>query len=344
MNVYTPGSEEPLSEPEDGKIFERKSGKISILVYAHTAVYFWVILDFTLKLKKSAVEEWRLKTWNTIRDAAYSKYQANRQTLENKLAQLKEELGVTDPLSLRKIEREEVMKGVMRWMLGPSFKFSPSNIPKELYEEDSKAIRDEDNIWKNVTLHGDVIKFLHQAIEWENMLYFLYPYFWSHTTRWEEKKYMQHPDIMHRTFLKAGAARVVLTIRPGFEENFTYFVEHAGLRLLPNQPTSYVPITKEMENYAKTNYPGVPTVNPSSEARPLLLPQQRKAWKEMQDIARLLDAYFEDEKNKKSYPPTEDKYESFSDVPSEPSKKIVGGLKALKPYLKKSIHPKVKFL
>ena len=43
------------------------------------------------------------------------------------------------------------------------------------------------------------------------------------------KKYMQHPDIMHKTFLKAGAARVVLTIRPGFEKDFVSFVENGGL-------------------------------------------------------------------------------------------------------------------
>jgi hypothetical protein len=50
----------------------------------------------------------------------------------------------------------------------------------------------------------------HHAIEWENMLYFLYPYFWSHKNRWEEKKYLEHPDIMQKTFLKSGSARIVL--------------------------------------------------------------------------------------------------------------------------------------
>ena len=97
--------------------------------------------------------------------------------------------------------------------------------------------------------------------------------------------------------------------------------------MLPNQPTSYLPITEEIKNYAQTNYPGIPTANPSSDPRPLLLPLQRKAWKEMQNIIKLLDAYFND---KKYYPPTKDTKDE-----SDPAVIITGGLKALEPYITK---------
>ena len=71
--------------------------------------------------------------------------------------------------------------------------------------------------WIDVMEHGEFIKYIHNAIEWENVLYFTYPYFWDDNTLWDFKKFLYHPDPTHRTFLRSGAARVVLTIRPGFD-------------------------------------------------------------------------------------------------------------------------------
>jgi hypothetical protein len=208
--------------------------------------------------------------------------------LKDRLAKLQEELGGQDPLSLRKIEREEVMKNVLRWLFGPSFDFSPENLPANLYGPGGEITNKKQ--WSRVLAQGEIIKFLHHAIEWENMTYFLYPYFWSHPNRWELKKYMQHPDLMHRSFLKSGSARVVLTIRPGFEVDFVTFLEHGSFTDPPSD-SPYVTIAQEIENYAKTNYPGIRAANPVEGARPLLTPRQLKAWEEMERTIGLLEKY-----------------------------------------------------
>ena len=54
---------------------------------------------------------------------------------------------------------------------------------------------------------------------------------------------------------------MVLTIRPGFERDFLALVETGSFNALPNNHP-YVTIVEEMENYAKTNYPGIPPANP----------------------------------------------------------------------------------
>src|SRR5262249_25110217 len=154
----------------------------------------------------------------TIRDAARLRYEERRRFLQERLTQLQGELGAQDALSLRQIEREEVMKGVLRWLLGPSFTFVPPGLPENLYDREGSVV--SESVWGKVLVQGEIIKFLHHAIEWENILYFLYPYFWSETSRWELKKYLEHPDFVHRAFLRAGSARVVLTVRPGFERAF----------------------------------------------------------------------------------------------------------------------------
>jgi hypothetical protein len=269
--------------------FMGKTGKLVVLVQGDYLSTMGVAVQLRMRLRSSAYKAWQLKAWNEIRDAAQARYIENRQMLKEKLAKLQEELGAQDALSLRKIEREEVMKGVLRWMLGPAFKFVP-DIPENLYNN-SQAVIDLAN-WSKVLAHGEFIKFLHHAIEWENMLYFLYPYFWSHTSRWELKKYLDHPDAMHKVFLKSGSARVVLTIRPGFEKDFVTLLEMGNFDALePSHP--YLTIAQEMENYAKTNYPGIRPANPVEGARPLVYPKQQKAWVEMQTLFELLDKYKE---------------------------------------------------
>ena len=229
-----------------------------------------------------------MRAWTALREAAKSRYEDHRALVKERLAKLQEELGGQDPLSLRKIEREEVMKGVLRWLFGPSFTFVPPSLPSDLYDYD-EVVR-SNSVWGHVLAHGEIIRFLHHAIEWENMTYFLYPYFWSHTSRWDLKKYLDHPDFQHRAFLKAGAARVVLTVRPGFETDFVSFVETGSSGPLGSSHP-YITIAQEIEAFAKTNYPGIRAANPVDAARPLLTPLQRKAWQAMAGVIALLEKY-----------------------------------------------------
>ena len=278
-----------------------------------------LFVKYQIKLKSSVFKAWRLEVWNAIRDAAQSKYESEHQKLEKRLTQLMEELGTGDPLSLRKVEREEVMKGVMRWLFGPSFRFWARGTREDLYTKAYKSVHLE--MWERVTFQGEVTKFLHQAIEWENMLYILYPYFWSHPSRWDLKKDLEHPDIMHKVFLKSGCARVVLTIRPGFETDFVTFMESGEMKPMPNKTRGYSTIVEEMQNFAKTNYPGVPSANLDQNARPLISPNQQKTWHDMKTIIELLNAYF---KGLKRYPSTSEGLEAL---------KTPEGLEALKKHI-----------
>jgi type II secretion system protein G len=262
-----------------------KSDKVAVHYRARYASVLSLGVQLKLGLSADAFAAWQLKAWSAIRDGAQNRYYEQRQMLKERLDQLTQELGAQDPLSLRKAEREEVMKGVLRWLFGPSFTFLPVGIPADLYESDGSIV--DADTWAKLSALGEVVKFLHQAIEWENMLYFLYPYFWSNVARWDAKKYLDHPDALHRVFLKAGSARVVLTIRPGFEVDFLSVLETGQT----GGSHPYVTIAQEMQAYAQTNYPGIRPANPVESARPLLTRTQRAAWSEMQQIEQLLEAY-----------------------------------------------------
>jgi hypothetical protein len=233
-----------------------KSGILTVTVGTTRVDVFALDVRIVAKLKDSLFKEWQLKAWAAMRDAAQARYNVQQQALKDRIAQLSQEIGDRDALSLRKMEREEMMRCVLKWLLGPESEMIPENI-----HNFPIPFNDEADYWLEMTARGEWIKFLHQAIEWENMIYFLYPYFWSGSASWNDKKYIEHPDATHKAFLKSGCARVVLTIRPGFEEAFASLMDSGGLGGLGGDHP-YMTIAEEMRNYAETNYPGIPPANP----------------------------------------------------------------------------------
>jgi len=275
---------------------KERSGKISVPYKFFRIVSGVLRIKLELKLRPEAWEAWRIKAWNTLRQADEEAHFQSRQTLRDRRAKLVEELGGFDALTLRRMEQEEVMKGVLRWLFGPTFDYIPVDV-QALFAKSGDGSGQQlieiknDAQWLSVLTFGEFIKYIHQAIEWESVLYFTYPYFWDHRENWNAKLFLNHPDSIHRMFLRSGSARVVLTIRPGFEKSFAQLMEQGafGQTLPPDHP--YFTIANEIQAYARTNYAGIPPANPVEQARPLLLPIQKKAWEQLQGIMALLEKH-----------------------------------------------------
>ena len=56
-------------------------------------------------------------------------------------------------------------------------------------------------------------------------MYFFYPYYWGRKDNWLNHALLQDVDPLFAEFLKAGAARLVIAVRPGFEQAITHFLE-----------------------------------------------------------------------------------------------------------------------
>jgi hypothetical protein len=110
--------------------------------------------------------------------------------------------------------------------------------------------------------HEKLVSFLHQAVEWENINSFLYPYFWTPRESWKQRLRLRDDDPIHEAFLRAGAARVVLPIRPGWEKAFLAVMETGSANGLDGTDHPYLTIAEEIQNFAKTNYPGMIPANP----------------------------------------------------------------------------------
>ena len=261
------------------------SGDIPIL-YAHRFVSFGMVtIDLTISATAAAISRWQNETWRSFRDSAEEHYFQARQVLTERRERLLDELNQWDSLTLREMEREAIMRGVIQWILGPDFKFGAPGLTEVAGED----VAPDSANWIPVLEYGEFTKFIHNAIEWENVLFFLYPYFWT-APESDFKLFLKHPDSRHREFLRAGSARVVLTVRPGYEVEFTTLLETGFLTPDPNTPVPYLSIAEEIQNFAKTNYPGIPPANPPNNYRTLLYPEQKAAWRDLQRLAALLEA------------------------------------------------------
>ncbi len=255
-----------------------KSGHLELVYYYNFIVQGGaILLDVPADVDQETISAWQTKALDTMHQAAQDAYDAKRNILSNQRAALVLELSQFDALTLRQMEREEITKGVLRWLFGPSFSLMPAAIQKvfvsmaqkngNLDKMDVSALTSEQ--WEYMMEFGEFVKFLQTAIEWENMLFFLYPYYWGPPSEWDNLRFLDHPDALHRRFLRSGAARVVLSIRPGFEESFTALVDSGSFtQLNPNHP--YVTIAQEIEAYAKTHYDGIPPANPDGTSNDTL--------------------------------------------------------------------------
>lgn len=261
---------------------------------------------------------WQQAAWGAIKASAEARYHERLARCQEERDRLWRLLNGKDTLSLRRLEREELMRLVMQWLLGPEYPVvsakpgQPEKTTPPGQTTLRKLLANERDFWQSTTeplpptfsptlsgveadawfqaiLFGDFVKFIHQAVEWENLLYFLYPYFWGSETIGRDKMLFEHADPEHERFLRAGYARIVLPVRPGFEEDFTTLLETGALA--KHQTSPYQTIAQDIANFARTNYAGIPPANPELHARPLLFPEQRATWDVMQDVMKEIDAF-----------------------------------------------------
>lgn len=275
------------------------SGKVSI-GYAYYHVNSGeLLITLNLRPRQATMDAWVLNAWSALRAADLAAYNQRIERVKDRMTQLESEIAQWDALTLRKMEREEIMKSVLRWLFGPTFDLIPAVIEQLATPLD--PLNDPNGLfylqatgsdqWQTIMQFGEFIKFIHNAVEWENVVFFAYPYFWDVTQNWPFKRFMVHPDPEHQAFLRAGCARVVLTIRPGFEHDFANFIETwSSFKDLPTDHP-YVSIGDEIRNFAMTNYEGIPPANPDQNVRLLLYPPQQKAWSDMQVLMKLLEQY-----------------------------------------------------
>jgi hypothetical protein len=98
---------------------------------------------------------------------------------------------------------------------------------------------------------GEFVRFFEQAFEWKFMNFIFYPYFWGRKCSWPDKFKEEADNMLFQRFLRAGYARVSVSVRVGFEGHVLYFLKTKKIWGQTGQPPvagpDFVPIFQEIK-------------------------------------------------------------------------------------------------
>jgi hypothetical protein len=189
--------------------------------------------------------KWQLQTYEKLKQAHGVLVEEYKQAMEvaRFQAETQSVLGSRPSEVNRSIERDELKKWAIKLMRVSPFTFD-AVVEHEGVQEVSPPAADK---------QGPIVSFFEEAFEWNQMSYFLYPYFWGRRTSWDPRQHITvADDPQHEKFLKAGAARVIVPVTPGYEPQVIDYLER------PEVPEEdrIDPVTTRMEHKTKEDFGG----------------------------------------------------------------------------------------
>ena len=210
-------------------------------------------IDIGCDWTPEAKANWQLQVHAAIVQAYQQRLKDYQEQLSARALQVTaaDVLKGTNPDRNREVERTELKRGAVALLAGPTVDLldfngllrdnngQPPSYPRP------NPLRAE--------REGRIARFFEQALEWENMNYFFYPYFWGGKPTWYDRVLVVDDDSLFADFLGAGQARVVVPVRRGFEDDIQYFLQ-SGRQLWGGAPLQdvhaldYLPIAREIQD------------------------------------------------------------------------------------------------
>lgn len=211
------------------------TGQIPVQVGAVKVGGYSVTVEIKLRRTGLLLQKWQIETYHKIMEgyfkmkAEYDEKLADYKRAKQAITfESKSMLGL-HPDRNRIIEREELKKLCLMMMIKNHLggKRAMSLESSYGYPEVDFSLAEK---------QGTQIQFFEHAIEWEQMMYIFYPYFWGAKSEWDEEVLLEEQDLQFEQFRKAGAVRVVVPVHPNFEEAFLHFTKTGKIWKGANKP------------------------------------------------------------------------------------------------------------
>ncbi len=202
-----------------GRAYSKKVG-VAIETADTAGVAFSISLE--CKLDNDIKIQWQQEAFKAIIDA----YQEALIDYNNKLSEENNKAVVikdSNPNFYRQIENTVLRKNCISYMadraVGSTHGYGLVGLTQGNSFTDYETVLSSD-----LDKYTAFVKFMEQAFEWENISYYLYPYYWGNKQNWVELYQSENTDPLFRNFLQSGMARVVATVRPGFEDVVQFYL------------------------------------------------------------------------------------------------------------------------
>lgn len=178
-----------------------------------------IAINATVNLERTPeiYEQWQLQTFAAIlsayedRLAEYSEKAAAIDTATEKVLE-------SNPLFYRQIENTSLRKSCISYLVGND------NMGLDMLNSRGELGVTAKFNESPLEAYSARVKFIEQAFEWDLMSYNFYPFYWAKKQVWQEMYTVESQDQLFRSFLQSGMARVILTVRPGFEEAVNWYM------------------------------------------------------------------------------------------------------------------------
>jgi hypothetical protein len=183
-------------------------------------------IDVICRRTEEAFRQWQVETFEAVMDG----YRRLKAEYEDRLASAAIGEGIAiagkNPELNKQLIQSELQRCCTTLLTEQSLEgFNPFR---------GGSVADGRDYWRfmydRVKEHAIDVRFFQHAFEWHNMTYICYPNFWGRSASWANRLIeYDDPDPHFAAFLRAGAARVQVPVREGFEEAVLHFAETGEL-------------------------------------------------------------------------------------------------------------------
>lgn len=209
-----------------------ETGAIPIGLHSGGVNTYTVVIEIVCTRTDHAMKKWKHETYDKIMEAYLNLKAAYEQALVSAPLEEAPLISGRSPALNREFEKNELQRGALTLLTRKtSPHFNGVGSIKEL--DDKKKIEDEKKeyfgypeiIFDEADREAPYIQFFEHAFEWGQMSYTFYPYFWARKKKWPVLQQIEDSDPIFAQFLQAGAARVLVPVRPGYEDSILYYLE-----------------------------------------------------------------------------------------------------------------------
>lgn len=233
-------------------------GSVAVAYQAYKMETLAATVEIFCERTDRAVVSWQLKVHSAITQGYQAKLQAYEQALAQAMAAVGTVIAGRNPGFNARLIAMELRKECLTLLTGQQFDgFGALELSAEGYAQPNLTATEKQMPY---------VRFFEQAFEWEHIIYFFYPFFWGWKPAWKKHMLLDDVDPQFGDFLRAGAARVVFPVRPGFEPAVIHYLETGEIWNGGPPPdissSLYLPIVKEIQE--ATGAPGseVPVGDP----------------------------------------------------------------------------------
>ena len=207
-----------------------------------------VQFEVKCKLTGEAYESWKVKTYNAIMEAYEERVQEYNDALYSNFTpeeQTQTERMQFNPLFNRTLEKRELKRLAIQMLTKPF----AINLANNHYSNNTSL-----NLTENLDEHASRIKFFENVFDWDIMAYNFYPYYYAQEDKWAELlKESNGTDSVFQAFMQSGMARMVVPVRPGFEEAVAYYLQTGDVWMgnqlaIDMDDDLYVSIAEELQS------------------------------------------------------------------------------------------------